>query len=51
LVAVPTEHRFASRTDITVVELAGEPWIAAGGTAAEPQFGVWPTLSEPRIAT
>ncbi len=50
LVALPDTHRFAGRAGITVLDLAHEHWIAGDGTAGEPQFGAWPTLSNPHIA-
>ncbi|MET7518629.1 LysR family transcriptional regulator [Streptomyces sp. NPDC005480] len=50
LVAVPDTHRFAGHDGITVQELAQEHWIAGDGAAGEPQFGAWPTLSDPHIA-
>ncbi|MDH6513788.1 DNA-binding transcriptional LysR family regulator [Streptomyces sp. SAI-135] len=50
LVALPDTHRFAGQAGITVLDLAQEHWIAGDGTAGEPQFGAWPTLSNPHIA-
>lgn len=50
LVAVPDTHRFAGHAGITVPDLAQEHWIAGDGAAGEPQFGAWPTLSDPHIA-
>jgi DNA-binding transcriptional LysR family regulator len=50
LVAVPDTHRLAGHDGITVQELAQEHWIAGDGAAGEPQFGAWPTLSDPHIA-
>ncbi|MET8213836.1 LysR family transcriptional regulator [Streptomyces sp. NPDC058293] len=50
LVAVPDTHRFAGHDGITVPELAQEHWIAGDGAPGEPQFGAWPTLSDPHIA-
>lgn len=50
LVVVPDTHRFAGISTVTVADLAREHWIAGVGAAGEPQFGPWPTLSEPRIA-
>jgi DNA-binding transcriptional LysR family regulator len=49
-VAVPETHRFADHTAVTVADLAQEPWIAGDGEAGAPQFGAWPTLSNPHIA-
>lgn len=50
LVVVPDTHRFAGHASITVPDLARERWIAGDGAAGEPQFGAWPTLSDPHIA-
>ncbi|MGV9964796.1 LysR family transcriptional regulator [Streptomyces olivaceus] len=50
LVVVPDTHRFAGHERITVPDLAQEHWIAGDGAAGEPQFGAWPTLSDPHIA-
>ncbi|MFE2522483.1 LysR family transcriptional regulator [Streptomyces mirabilis] len=50
LVVVPDTHRFAGHASITVPDLAQEHWIAGDGAAGEPQFGAWPTLSDPHIA-
>ena len=48
-VAVPSDHRFAAVEGVAVGELVGEPWIVGEGAAGDPQFGAWPTLTEPRI--
>lgn len=50
LVVVPDTHRFAGHDGTTVADLAQEHWIVGDGAAGEPQFGAWPTLSDPRIA-
>ena len=50
LVAVPRTHRFAAQADVAVPDLAHEQWIVSEGAPGEPQFGAWPTVSEPRIA-
>lgn len=50
LVAVSVTHRFAGRAQVDVEELESEPWIAGAGTVDEPQFGPWPTLSDPIVA-
>ncbi|MDQ0779411.1 DNA-binding transcriptional LysR family regulator [Streptomyces aurantiacus] len=50
LVVVPDTHRFAHLDGVTVPDLAQEHWIAGDGAAGEPQFGAWPTLSDPHIA-
>jgi DNA-binding transcriptional LysR family regulator len=49
VVAVPAAHRFGDTT--TEAELAHEQWIVGEGEPGEPQFGAWPTLPEPRVAT
>lgn len=48
MVAVPAGHRF--RGSVAEAELAGERWIAGEGGPDEPQFGAWPTLTDPHIA-
>ncbi|MBU8807529.1 LysR family transcriptional regulator [Mycolicibacterium goodii] len=48
-VAVPADHRLASRTAVSVRELVEEPWIAGTGSAGDPQFAAWPTLTDPVI--
>jgi DNA-binding transcriptional LysR family regulator len=48
MVAVPDGHRFQG--SVAKAELAGEQWIAGEGGPGEPQFGAWPTLTEPHIA-
>lgn len=50
LVAVPDTHRLADHGGVTVPDLAQELWIAGDGAPGEPQFGAWPTLTNPRIA-
>ncbi|WP_436535542.1 LysR family transcriptional regulator [Actinoplanes sp. HUAS TT8] len=50
LVAVGEQHRLADRRELTVADLEDEPWIVGAGAAGEPQFGAWPTLSEPTVA-
>ncbi|GAA4238426.1 LysR family transcriptional regulator [Actinomadura meridiana] len=49
-VAVPDTHRFADHTAVSVADLTQELWIAGDGEAGAPQFGAWPTLSNPHIA-
>jgi DNA-binding transcriptional LysR family regulator len=49
-VAVPTGHRLDGRGRVDVRELIGETWIAGAGSAGDPQFGAWPTLTDPVIA-
>lgn len=48
-VAVPADHRLAGTDVVPVTELAGETWIAGAGTAGDPQFRAWPTLTDPII--
>jgi DNA-binding transcriptional LysR family regulator len=48
-VAVPVGHRLAAAARVAVHELAGEPWVIGEGTAGDPQFRAWPTLSDPVI--
>ncbi|MEY9860529.1 DNA-binding transcriptional LysR family regulator [Catenulispora sp. GAS73] len=50
MVAVKDTHRLAGRTNVTAADLEQEHWIAGEATPGEPQFGAWPTLSEPLIA-
>ncbi|MFD9583353.1 LysR family transcriptional regulator [Streptomyces sp. NPDC059980] len=50
LVVVSETHRLAGHDGTTVADLAQELWIVGDGAAGEPQFGAWPTLSDPRIA-
>jgi DNA-binding transcriptional LysR family regulator len=50
LVAVSDTHRLADHARVTVPDLAQEHWIAGDGAPGEPQFGAWPTLTDPRIA-
>ncbi|MDG4663745.1 LysR substrate-binding domain-containing protein [Mycobacterium sp. 236(2023)] len=48
-VAVPAGHRLGEATSVPVRELVDETWIAGTGSAGDPQFAAWPTLSEPVI--
>ncbi|WP_264015119.1 LysR family transcriptional regulator [[Mycobacterium] manitobense] len=48
-VAVPVGHRLAAAGPVAVRELADEAWIAGTGSAGDPQFTAWPTLSDPVI--
>jgi DNA-binding transcriptional LysR family regulator len=48
-VAVATTHRLAGRVTIRASELADEAWIVGKGRKGDPQFGAWPTLTDPRI--
>ena len=49
-VAVPATHRLAGRATVRASELAAEAWIVGKGRTGDPQFGAWPTLTDPRIA-
>jgi DNA-binding transcriptional LysR family regulator len=48
-VAVATAHRLAGRVTVRASELADEAWIIGKGRKGDPQFGAWPTLTDPRI--
>ena len=48
-VAVATSHRLAGRVTVQAFELAEEAWIVGKGRTGDPQFGAWPTLTDPRI--
>jgi DNA-binding transcriptional LysR family regulator len=48
-VAVHRGHRLANLARVPASELAGESWIVGRGARGEPQFGVWPTLSDQRV--
>jgi DNA-binding transcriptional LysR family regulator len=48
-VAVPDGHRLAGRAEACVSELVNEVWIAGTGSAGDPQFAAWPTLTDPVI--
>lgn len=48
-VAVATTHRLAGRATVRASELAAEAWIVGKGRTGDPQFGAWPTLTDPRI--
>ncbi|MFG1923069.1 LysR family transcriptional regulator [Cryptosporangium sp. NPDC048952] len=49
MLAVGRRHRLASAERVPVADLADEGWIAGRGARGEPQFGAWPTLSQPRV--
>ena len=49
-VAVPEGHRLARRRDVQPRDLVDEAWITGVGAPGEPQFGAWPTLTNPRVA-
>ncbi|CAJ1587462.1 LysR family transcriptional regulator [[Mycobacterium] wendilense] len=48
-VAVPEGHRLSGRAEVAVGELVDERWIAGTGSAGDPQFAAWPTLTDPVI--
>jgi DNA-binding transcriptional LysR family regulator len=48
-VAVPTGHRLAGSATVPARELTDESWVAGTGSAGDPQFAAWPTLSDPVI--
>jgi DNA-binding transcriptional LysR family regulator len=48
MVAVSEGHRLTRLARIRPADLATERWIVTDGT--DPQFGAWPTLTEPHIA-
>ncbi|GAA4526319.1 LysR family transcriptional regulator [Amycolatopsis samaneae] len=48
-VAVPAGHRLAEAGTAPVAELAGETWVVGEDAGGEPQFGAWPTLTDPVI--
>ncbi|TWF95533.1 DNA-binding transcriptional LysR family regulator [Saccharopolyspora dendranthemae] len=47
LVAVGAKHRLARAHRVDVAELAEESWVVGRGARGAPQFGAWPTLSDP----
>lgn len=49
VVAVAESHPLANRARVTVEEFATETWVVGTGAPGEPQFGAWPTLTEPAI--
>ena len=49
LVAVGRTHRLAGTRRVPVAELAEEGWIVGRGARGEPQFGAWPTVTEPNV--
>jgi DNA-binding transcriptional LysR family regulator len=49
-VVVSSAHRLAQHTSVTEAELAHERWIVGEGQPGDPQFGAWPTLTDPTIA-
>lgn len=48
-VAVSVDHRLAAMPTVPVHELIDEPWVAGVGSAGDPQFAAWPTLTDPVI--
>ena len=49
-VAVPEGHRLARRRNVQPRDLVDEAWITGVGAPGEPQFGAWPTITNPRVA-
>jgi len=47
--AVPDRHRLAGRSEAPVSELVNEVWVAGTGSAGDPQFAAWPTVTDPVI--
>lgn len=48
-VALPAEHRLAAADPVPVGDLAVQPWIVGTGAPGDPQFGAWPTLTDPVV--
>jgi len=48
-VAVPVGHRLGAATTVPVRALEGESWVVGEGHAGDPQFGAWPTLTDPVV--
>ncbi|HEX7303099.1 LysR family transcriptional regulator [Lentzea sp.] len=48
-IAVANGHPFASQESVDVRDLADQVWIVGTGREGDPQFGAWPTLTEPTI--
>ncbi|MGA6161548.1 LysR family transcriptional regulator [Amycolatopsis magusensis] len=48
-VAVSREHPLAEQDEVDAADLAGQVWIVGTGKEGEPQFGAWPTLTDPTI--
>ncbi|HUQ56984.1 LysR family transcriptional regulator [Lentzea sp.] len=48
-IAVANGHPFAAQSEVDVRDLAGQVWIVGAGREGDPQFGAWPTLSDPVI--
>jgi len=49
-VGVPDGHRLAAAPTVPVRALEGEPWVVGEGAAGDPQFGAWPTMTDPIVA-
>lgn len=49
-VAVPVGHRLGAAATVPVRALEGESWVVGEGHAGDPQFGAWPTLTDPVVA-
>lgn len=50
VIAVPESHPLARRRRVEVAELEDQDWIVGDGARGEPQFGAWPTLTNPRVS-
>lgn len=48
-VAVAQDHRLAGWATVPVRELTDEGWVAGIGSAGDPQFAAWPTLTDPVV--
>ncbi|GGF37505.1 hypothetical protein GCM10007298_36570 [Williamsia phyllosphaerae] len=48
-VAVSRDHPLAHHDRVTAADLGDQRWIAGRGRGGEPQFGAWPSLTDPRI--
>ena len=48
-VAVPVGHRLGAAATVPVRALEGESWVVGEGHAGDPQFGAWPTLTDPVV--
>lgn len=48
-IAVAADHRLAGAATASVADLVGEEWVVGLGSPGDPQFGAWPTLTEPTV--
>ncbi|GAA1457044.1 LysR family transcriptional regulator [Williamsia maris] len=48
-VAVHRAHPLAHHDRVTVADLVDQRWIAGRGRGGEPQFGAWPSISDPHV--